>query len=91
MDKKYSDISVIYYSNDKKYIGTLDLKSKCIKELYEFKTANETMKLLTGDNNINYIMTSSKILKIDSGKCSIYCDLIFLVLNGNNIHSVDMN
>ena len=27
----------------------------------EFKTANETMKLLTGDNNINYIMTSSKI------------------------------
>ncbi|MCI6583211.1 MAG: ABC transporter substrate-binding protein [Oscillospiraceae bacterium] len=91
VDKKYSDISVIYYSDDKKYIGTLDLKSKCIKELYEFKTANETMKLLTGDNNINYIMTSSKILKIDSGKCSIYCDLTLLGFNGNNIHSLDIN
>ncbi|MDO5150968.1 MAG: extracellular solute-binding protein [Oscillospiraceae bacterium] len=91
VDKKYSDISVIYYSNDKKYIGTLDLKSKCIKELYEFKSANETMKLLTGDNNINYIMTSSKILKIDSGTCSIYCDLTLLGFNGNNIHSLDIN
>lgn len=92
VDKKYSTISAIYYYSDgKKYLGTLDLRSKCIKRTYEFKTSNETMKLLIGNDNTNYIITPSKILIINSGICSEYCDLALLGFNGNNIHSLDID
>ena len=89
--KTQTGVSLIYYSTDKKYLGTIDFEKYKLNNIYSFSESNETLKLLTSRNTSEYyIVTPANILKIDSNGCNEYCNLSVLGFNGSNIHCVEI-